>query len=141
MVLMLLVVLALAAPLFLGKQAEQLFIKKVSSRFTTEFIIKGDIELSLLRNFPYASLSLKGVELRESLPNSRRNLLEAQKMSFLFGWWDLFRGTYKVERVNIENGALNLRTLLNGETNYRVFAPAPDDNQQPSETVSIQLKQ
>lgn len=139
--LMLLVVIALAAPLFLGKQAEQLFIKKVSSRFTTEFIIKGDIELSLLRNFPYASLSLKGVELRESLPNSRRNLLEAQKMSFLFGWWDLFRGNYRIERVNIENGALNLRTLLNGETNYRVFAPTPDDDQQTNETVSIQLKQ
>lgn len=137
-VLLLLAIALVAIPLFFEQQAENLFIKKVNSYVSTQLLIKDEITLSLFRNFPNASLTLNSVELRESLPNSQRNLLEAKRLTFVFGWADIFRERYVVKRLIIENGKLNLRAFADGKTNYEVFA---NNSKQPDEQVSLQLKQ
>ncbi len=136
--LILIGIVLLAIPMFFQKQVESAFIKRVNSYVTTELIIKDKIELSLFRNFPYASLTLHSVELRENIPNSRRNLLEVEHLSFLFSWWDIFRGRYMVEQISMKNGNLHLRRFNDGTSNYQVFETKTDAD---DEEVALQLKQ
>lgn len=137
-ILLLLAIALVAIPLFFEQEAENLFIKKVNSYVSTQLLIKDEISLSLFRNFPNASLTLNSVALRESLPNSQRNLLEAKRLTFVFGWADIFRERYVVKQLIIENGKLNLRAFADGKTNYEVFA---DTGANTDEQVSLQLKQ
>jgi len=133
-----LVVIVIAVPLFFSQQVENAFIKRVNNYVRTDLKIKDEIELSLIRNFPYASLSLNNVELQESIVNSHRNLLEVQQLTFLFSWWDLFRGSYTVEQISIKNGNLNLRRFNDGTYNYNIFASNAESE---NEDVSLKLKQ
>lgn len=118
------------------KRVEKLFVKKVNEQLTTELIVKEDISFSLLRNFPSASLSFYGIELRESLPQSQQNLLEAKELSFLFGWWDVFFQEYNIQKMAVIDGQLRVKTLQNGQTNFDILQPTPSDNQPKTTAAS-----
>lgn len=137
--LLLATTLIFGASVFYESQVENIFIKHVKNYFSTELRINGDISFSLIKNFPSASLTLRNIELRESLPHSKRNVLEAEEMSLLFNITNLFSHLYTVDKVLIRNGKLNLRTLLEGKVNYDVVAGSK--SQASSSDITFRLKQ
>ena len=63
----------------------------------------GSFDLSLLRNFPDATASLKDVTV---MGLNKKPLLEAQEMAFNFRLLSLFEKQVKVHSVTISNGRL-----------------------------------
>lgn len=135
-VMMLIAIISMAT--FFEAQVEKIFVKKVNSYLVTDLIVKDDISFSLFKDFPNASLTFHKVELRESFPNSKRNMLEADQLSFLFGWMDAFSESYLIRKLEIRNGRLDLRTLHGGKSNYHIFAETTDDASDESFSLKLQ---
>ena len=139
---MLLLIFILGIVTFFEAQVEKIFIAKVNDYFSTELVVKEDISFSIFQDFPNASLTFHKIELRESLPRSTRNVLEAEKLSFLFGLADAFNDNYTVEKVVVKNGQLTLRSLHNGKVNYDVVASSETTTENINdESFNLSLKE
>lgn len=83
-----------------------------------------DMSLSLVNAFPYASVELKGVTLRDV---TGKQLLGAKRISLQFGIFSCLSSNIKVERLVVENGQLRIHTDKKGNPNYLVFKMASSD--------------
>lgn len=124
-------ILIVATATFFEEKVENFLIQQINNNLTTELIIKGDIGFSFISDFPYASLTLNKVSIRESLPNSKRNLLEAEQMAFLLNWGDVFANSYRIQKLAIRDGQLNMRTLQGGQINYDILREEDSLNTDP----------
>lgn len=119
--ILLMVLIVMAIPQFFKHQVENFFIEKVNSYIATELLFQDEINLSLIENFPYTSVTFNTVSLRESIKRSNRNVLEAEQISFTFGFWDLFTESYTINSIVVKNGTLYIRNLHDGVVNYDVL--------------------
>ncbi len=142
---MLLLISGIVIAKFFEGQVKNLFIQKVERYFKTPLVIdQNKIYFSLFQDFPSASLTFGDIQLRESLPRSKRNLMEAEELTFMFSFWDAFNESYTIEKVALRNGKLDLRTLHGGKYNYDVMADseAPKSKKPPpDENFNLSLKQ
>ena len=92
-------------------------ITEINKQLKTELKV-GDFDLSLLRNFPDATATLRDVVVTGL---SKEGLLEAQEMSFNFRLFSLFGSKVKVHSVTIRDGALNVIIDKSGKANYDIF--------------------
>ncbi|MEZ4884355.1 MAG: AsmA-like C-terminal region-containing protein [Chitinophagales bacterium] len=138
-------ILIVATATFFEEKVENFLIRQINNNLTTELIIKGDIGFSFISDFPYASLTLNKVSIRESLPNSKRNLLETEQMAFLLNWGDVFANSYRIQKLVIRDGQLNLRTLQEGQINYDILKEEDSINTDPEaaaeEDMMLSLQQ
>ena len=103
-----------------GEKIKQLAIRELNKRLATEVTVNGNIDFSVLSNFPSASISFNDVILKEMLPE-KNNLLVCEKISLLFNFWDLFGSNYSMKKVIAHNGTLHLRIAPDGKRNYNIF--------------------
>ncbi len=138
-------ILIVATATFFEEKVENFLIQQINNNLTTELIIKGDIGFSFISDFPYASLTLNKVSIRESLPNSKRNLLETEQMAFLLNWSDVFANSYRIQKMVIRDGQLNMRTLQGGQINYDILKEEDSLNTDPEaaaeEDMMLSLQQ
>ncbi len=118
------------------RQAEQYFISLINKQLKSELKVSGDIGLSLLSEFPNAAFSLEQVKVQGSLASSTAPLIQVDKLAFVFGIPDLFRGTYHIKQLVLEDGQINLETNRMGEANYEIFKEA---NRQSNSAADLQL--
>ena len=64
--------------------------------------------------------------------------LEADELTFLFGWMDAFSESYLIRQLVIRNGRLDLRTLHGGKSNYHIFAETKGDDRDESFSLKLQ---
>jgi len=138
-------ILFVATATFFEEKVENFLIQQINNNLSTELIIKGDIGFSFISDFPYASLTLNKVAIRESLPNSKRNLLETEEMAFLLNWGDVFANSYRIQKMVIRNGELNMRSLQGGQINYDILKEDDSVNTAPDtaddEDMMLSLQQ
>ncbi|HZF99920.1 MAG TPA: AsmA family protein, partial [Chitinophagales bacterium] len=121
----LLLVAGIAAQLLFGGYAKEAAVKAINERLESELVI-GDIGFSVFSHFPYASVDLTGVELKEGIPGSSKPLLVAEKISAQFNVMSLWYGDYTVQRVRVENAKLFTAIDKAGKGNYFVFKKSSD---------------
>ncbi|NJK83009.1 MAG: AsmA family protein [Saprospiraceae bacterium] len=97
----------------IGKQV----VKELNKQLKTELHIQ-EVDLSLLRAFPNASVNLKDVVLKDT---NGKSLLEAKNLSFRFKLFSLFSDKIKVGNALVEDGVLAIRYDRQGKANYDVF--------------------
>ncbi len=138
-------ILFVATATFFEEKVENFLIQQINNNLSTELIIKGDIGFSFISDFPYASLTLNKVAIRESLPNSKRNLLETEEMAFLLNWGDVFANSYRIQKMVIRDGELNMRSLQGGQINYDILKEDDSVNTTPDaaedEDMMLSLQQ
>lgn len=83
------------------------------------------IELSVFHDFPYASLEFNRVFIADAYKEQESNdtLFYAEKVFFNFNLFDIWEGDYRVKRISVNNGSLNLRTTATGDVNYDIIKP------------------
>ncbi|MEZ5013654.1 MAG: AsmA-like C-terminal region-containing protein [Chitinophagales bacterium] len=107
--------------LFEGK-VKEIFIRELNKNLATEVVVdQDDIQLSLYKHFPNASLVFHDVGIRESFPNSGENFLEAGTLSLVFNVWNLLRGNYTIKDVEVQDGFCTLITDHRGNINYQFW--------------------
>ena len=125
-IFLLFIIAGIAISLIFGNDIKQLAIREINKHLSVEVKVNGDIDFSVLRNFPYASVSFSKVEIRESYKGSKSNLLESEKISLLFNILDIWRGNYNIQKVIVAKGKLNVQINEKGEGNYFIFQTTTD---------------
>ncbi len=99
----------------------------VSARLNGEATIK-DIGINVLINFPYITLRLEGVTLRDSMYKvHHHDLLRAKKFFISSSTFQLLKGQIEPSKIVIEQGELFMFTDAGGYTNtYISTSPSKD---------------
>lgn len=131
---------AVSIPLLFEDSIKRLFINELNKSLTTEVVIdEDDIDLTLLRNFPDASVLFRNVAIKESIENSDKYFLEASQVSLLFNIRNIIKGKYEIKKVIIGDAKVFLHSDKNGIINYKFWKDAEPETS-PSE-LSILLKE
>ncbi len=131
-----LVLLMLLAKLLEDKIKTKI-ITEVNQQIDVPVKVDGDITLSLIRHFPYASLTFSDISIDDRLNNRDQKLLQAEEFSLLCNIFSLFGDELEFSKVVLRNGELNLVKNSSGKTNFEIFKK---QSSQPTSNLSIQLK-
>ncbi len=125
-------------PLLFENRIEGLFITELNKSLATEITVKQeDIKLNILRNFPDATVVFNNIAIRESVPNSDKNFLEAKEISLLFNVWNILRGNYNIKNIKINSGFCHLITDKRGNVNYKFWK---DSESESSSNFQVNLE-
>ncbi|MEO1049348.1 MAG: AsmA-like C-terminal region-containing protein [Bacteroidota bacterium] len=96
------------------------FIAEANKSLNTKLHVEHT-DISVFEHFPEMSLSLQGVMLEGSTDQVNDTLLVADKISFTFHSFELFKGNYTFNEVYIADGWVDLKRDSLGNTNYQVY--------------------
>jgi hypothetical protein len=100
-----------------------------------------NMETTLLKGFPGISVSLKKVQLRDSLwVKHKHDLLNADDIDVSLNIFSLIAGSIKINKIGINNAAIYLYTDSSGYSNTSMFKSkkATDSNsKKPSNAFEI----
>ncbi len=119
--LSLIIVLAVTPFLFRGK-IEKL-VKEAANKNVNAQVDFDKLNISLLRNFPSASVSLKNTSIINKAPFEGDTLFFAEKVSVKMGLSQLFKGGDKpmeVKSFSVDNLLLNIVMDKDGNANYDI---------------------
>lgn len=118
------------------KEVKEYVIKQLNGRLKTKVIIDSEnIDFSLLKNFPYASLDFKNIIMLES-PVGRNKpdkngkkqfmktdtLFSSEHIFLQFNIWDiLITKNYVIKKISAKNGFVKLRSGMDGSVNWDVW--------------------
>lgn len=122
------------------KEVKDYMIQELNVNLKTKVVVDGrNIELSLFKNFPYASLSFKQVIMLEApISNLKKDkkgnvkllkqdtLFVADEISLKFNILDIFSEHYSVKKISAGNGRVKLRVGANGSQNWDVWKGSSD---------------
>lgn len=115
------VMLLLLAQRFLGPEVKNLFVTEINKSLTAEVQI-DDVQLSLIKDFPFASVRFIGVRMKEAtkLP-SKNYLLTAGSVSLRFNVWDLLRKKYSVKNIRLTDVEVAPHVYADGSDNFHFW--------------------
>ncbi len=106
---------------FLGPEVKKIFIAEINKSLTAEVQI-DDVQLSLIRDFPFASVRFSGVRMKEALtPASKNYLLTAGTISLQFNVWDLLRKKYCVKNIRLADVEIAPHIFADGSDNFHFW--------------------
>ncbi len=121
----LVVIAAVIIAAFFQEAVGKKLIAQINKQLKTELKV-GSFDLSLLRNFPDATASLRDVRL---MGVNKKPLLEAEEVAFNFRLLSLFESQVKVHSVSVRDGALKVWVDKNGKANYDIFKPSKSEEE------------
>lgn len=99
----------------------------------------GDIDPSLFSTFPYVSLHLSGIMVRDTLwKNHHHNFLQAENIFIRPEIMSIFSGKPKIKKVIIEEASIYIFTDSTGYTNEYILHP--QETAKKEDTLSISTK-
>lgn len=108
---------AVILALFFERQIGEAFVAEINKSLKKEMKVES-VNLSLLRNFPSASITLDKIEI----PDTREHtLLEAEHLSLTFDILSIFYNRFDVKSILIHDGILNVFTDKLGNGNYDIL--------------------
>ncbi|MBT3418056.1 MAG: hypothetical protein HN427_04705 [Flavobacteriales bacterium] len=105
---------------FFGEKVERIILERINSKLKTGIEI-SDIEFSLYKNFPYASVQLNDVLILESFENSNDTLLFAKQAFVKLNILDIISQKYNVRSIIFESGNINVKYDKDGIGNFNIF--------------------
>jgi hypothetical protein len=99
----------------------------------------ADTHLAPFKNFPYVSLKMDSVQIRETKAEDAQIILDVDDIYVGFSLWDILRGYYDIRTLIVEDGYFNFVMHEDGSTNIQNALSAPDDVEE-SEALHIHLK-
>ncbi len=123
---------------FFEKEVGALFLRELNKSLKTELQVTS-IDLSLLSDFPNASINLKDVQLPGAYKGSGM-LLEAENLELSFGTMSVFSQKYKVKSIEIQNGALYLYFDKNGRNSADILLQSKTIKTEENSDFSLSLE-
>jgi len=109
-------------------EVKEYVIEELNKHLNTQLIIDGkDIDFTVLKSFPFASLDFKNVKALEVIENKKKDtLFKAGKISLQFNLVDIIRKKYHVKKIKIDDVELKIRIDKNGMDNYHFWKSSSD---------------
>ena len=128
--------LATLISVFYSKEIKQLIIAEINKNIETEIKVK-EFDFSVLRHFPYASIEMKEVFVREvNHQGNNDTLLSAQRLALLFNIIGIFDKNVAVKKIIADNGVIHIRIDSTGKNNYHFWKSTNDSSK--SSVIDIQ---
>ncbi len=139
-ILLLLLILPFA---FQGKLAK--LVKEEGNKMLNAQFDFRTLNISLLRNFPSASVSLEDFWLKGTGPFENDTLIQAGKLTAAVNLFSLFGdGGYDISRIIVKDTRVHAIVLEDGRPNWDVMKPSPDaetpEDETAQETFRIKLQ-
>lgn len=139
-ILLLLLILPFA---FQGKLAK--LIKEEGNKMLNAQFDFRTLNISLLRNFPSASVSLEDFWLKGTGPFENDTLIQAGELTAAVNLFSLFGdGGYDISRIIVKDTRVHAIVLEDGRPNWDVMKPSPDaetpEDETAQETFRIKLQ-
>lgn len=118
----LLFLLALLLPIFLQPKLEALIVDRINDQIEGRFDA-DDIDLSLFRSFPKASLGINNAHIINAAPFEGDTLFRAKTLYIDMSLWELFRrddAPRKIRAFSVTDPVLRLKVDKNGASNYDI---------------------
>lgn len=109
------------------EDVKQYVITELNKQLNTPIIIDTkNIDFSIIKNFPYASVDFKHLKAMDALPSKHKDtLFKADEISLQFNLPDLFRKNYRIKKIVVDNVLLDIRIDSEGQDNYHFWKSAP----------------
>jgi len=113
---------------FYQDEVKEFIIAELNKQLNTQIIVDGkDIEFTVIKNFPMASVDFKNVKALEVTPNSKKDtLFKAGLISFQFNLLDVLKKNYKIKHLALEKVKLRIRIDKKGNDNYHFLKSSND---------------
>lgn len=119
---------ALIVPLFFEGKIAEIVKKEVNKMLVAELNFE-DLDLSLLRHFPNASLELKDLTLIGQEPFQGDTILSSERISVVVNPFSLLTGGgFNVKKVLLNEPSINAQKLANGQVNWDVMRPSKEED-------------
>ena len=116
---------------------KEVFAENLSKHFDTELQL-GEMQLSLLRGFPLATITLSDVSIRGSGKTPKQeNLIEAENVRLQFNLIDIIKKEYSVIQLVIQNGSIKPHVSKNGDRNFDFNLPR---NEKETQQIQFEIK-
>ncbi len=124
---------ALVVPmLFKGKIVE--IVKHEANEMLTARLDFADLDISLLRHFPNASLELKGLTLVGTERFEGDTIVAAERISVVVNLMSLFGDSgFEVSKIILDAPGVHARKLADGAVNWDVMKPAEEPAEEAPE--------
>lgn len=130
-ILLLLLILPFA---FQGKLAK--LVKEEGNKMLNAQFDFRTLNISLLRNFPSASVSLEDFWLKGTGPFENDTLIQAGELTAAVNLFSLFGdGGYDISRIIVKDTRVHAIVLEDGRPNWDVMKPSPDAETPEDETA------
>ncbi|WP_126546736.1 AsmA-like C-terminal region-containing protein [Hymenobacter amundsenii] len=96
------------------------------------------LEVSVLDQFPRLSITLHDVVMQGSVAADTTKLVRARRLFCAFDALDVLRGRYRIRRLTLADGQLNVRRDATGQPNYLILKP--DTAAAADEPFALELK-
>lgn len=147
--IVLVIVIFIGLALYVGanKKKLQASITKELNKNLNGNLTIATIEPTFLKGFPNVSVSLKKVEIKDSLWNvHHHSVLTAADIDISVNTMALLKGTIEIKKVTINDASIYLYTDSNGYSNTSVFKKKPekesrlkDDSSSPAQLRRFDL--
>lgn len=139
-ILLLLLILPFA---FQGKLAK--LVKEEGNKMLNAQFDFRTLNISLLRNFPSASVSLEDFWLKGTGPFENDTLIQAGELTAAVNLFSFFGdGGYDISRIIVKDTRVHAIVLEDGRSNWDVMKPSPDaetpEDETAQETFRIKLQ-
>jgi hypothetical protein len=136
-------VILFTASILMQDKVAAIILKSLNKNISTKFDFES-VRLSFLKKFPNASLDLKNVLVYSSPGYDKTcfsgintdTLLSARSVQVEFRITDIIKGIYKIDRIGVREGNLNLYTDTAGLVNYEIKVA---DNEKTNDVFNINL--
>ncbi|RZS98588.1 AsmA-like C-terminal region-containing protein [Cecembia calidifontis] len=116
---------------------QEAITQKAIEAANRQFVGKLTVErsrISVLGDFPYISIDLKGVAFYENKNRDTRPFYKASDLYVGFNIWDILDGNYKVKSIRISDGHVDLVKYPNGDINI-LLAKGIESKESESEEI------
>jgi hypothetical protein len=109
-------------------QVKEYVISELNKQLNTAIIVDAkDIDFTVIRNFPYASVDFKNIKALDAVQSKHKDtLFKAGRISFQFNIKDIFNKNYHIKKVEIDNVDLKIKIDKNGKDNYHFWKESAD---------------
>jgi hypothetical protein len=123
-------------------EAKAYVIAKLNEQLNTQVIVlPNDIDFSVLRNFPNASVDFKNVKVLDATQTDapKDTLFRAGTISLQFNIRDIFNKKYVIKQVSLKNVDVNLWVNKAGLDNFHFLKASVDSANGPRDTSAFAL--
>lgn len=135
-----LLLITMGLSVLLQDKIKQSVIEEINNTLNTPVTV-SEIDFSLLRFFPNASLTLKNVVIKGNpLKDAERHLLKAGKIDLVLSISSLFSSTTQLKKIEITDAELNILTNEKGQKNDQIFKQGDSNNTFAADFKKVYLK-
>jgi hypothetical protein len=122
---------------FFKEDVKSYLVEKLNDELVTEVKIE-DIEFSVLKKFPYASIELKNVSADEvTKAPVKEKLFTAGRIYCLFNWYEMFSSNFHLRKLDMEDLTLNLKRFDDGTDNFHFWKEQNSTGESGDFTLNI----